>query len=130
MSDQSEGTVGQRRMAGYDYAWHHRLPSSDSEHSQVIVGRVGCTFVITDAQRRLLGVGLYTEEMALHSQRPLMAFTIVGAAMIEKIGKKWVLFSRKGKVLGTHSTKKKARTQERAVNISKARAAGHRIPRP
>jgi len=49
--------------------------------------------------------------------------------MIEKIGKLWVLFSHKGKVLGTHPTKRKAEAQEHAINISKARRAGHRIPR-
>jgi hypothetical protein len=51
--------------------------------------------------------------------------------MIEKRGpKKWVLLSKKtGRVLGTHPTKAGAERQERAVNISKARAAGHRIPK-
>ena len=50
--------------------------------------------------------------------------------MISKRGKKWVLRSKKtGKVLGTHTTKKAAESQEAAINISKARAAGHRIPR-
>jgi hypothetical protein len=44
---------------------------------------------------------------------------------------KWVLFSRDGKkVLGTHRTKHDAKAQEYAVNIAKARRAGHRIPRP
>jgi len=51
--------------------------------------------------------------------------------MIEKIApKKWVLLSRKGKVLGTHPSRRAAEAQEHAINISKARAAGHRIPRP
>ena len=50
--------------------------------------------------------------------------------MIKKRGKKWVLVSKKsGKVLGTHPTKTAAEKQEAAINISKARAAGHRIPR-
>ncbi|MGA2666830.1 MAG: hypothetical protein ABSE91_01910 [Patescibacteria group bacterium] len=50
--------------------------------------------------------------------------------MIQKRGKKWVLLSKKtGRVLGTHPTKAGAERQEAAVNISKARAAGHRIPR-
>lgn len=49
--------------------------------------------------------------------------------MIKKRGKKWVLVSKKtGRVLGTHPTKAGAERQEAAVNISKARAAGHRIP--
>jgi hypothetical protein len=48
--------------------------------------------------------------------------------MIQKIGKKWVLFSHKGKVLGTHRTRADAVSQEHAVNLSKARKAGHRIP--
>lgn len=48
--------------------------------------------------------------------------------MIKKRGDKWVLVSKTtGKVLGTHSTKKAAESQEAAINISKARAAGHRI---
>jgi len=50
--------------------------------------------------------------------------------MIKKRGKKWILLSRKtGRVMGTHPTKAGAESQEAAVNISKARAAGHRIPR-
>jgi hypothetical protein len=41
--------------------------------------------------------------------------------VIEKRGKKVVLRSRKtGKVLGTHSSRKKALAQERAIQISKA----------
>lgn len=51
--------------------------------------------------------------------------------MIKKVGTKWVLYSRDGtKILGRHKTKKEAQSQEAAINISKARAAGHRIPRP
>ncbi|HLB95588.1 MAG TPA: hypothetical protein VJK26_01640 [Patescibacteria group bacterium] len=50
--------------------------------------------------------------------------------MIRKRGKKWVLLSKEsGRVLGTHPTKKAAEQQERAITISKARAAGHRIPK-
>ena len=50
--------------------------------------------------------------------------------MIKKVGKKWVLFTHDGKrKLGTHATKAGAEKQEAAINISKARAAGHRIPR-
>ena len=50
--------------------------------------------------------------------------------MIKKRGpKKWVLLSKKtGRVLGTHPTKASAERQEAAINISKARAAGHHIP--
>ncbi len=48
---------------------------------------------------------------------------------IRKRGKKFVLKSkRSGRTLGTHSTRAKAEAQESAINISKARAAGHRIP--
>lgn len=51
--------------------------------------------------------------------------------MIEKIApNKWVLLSHEGKVLGTHKSKQKAKAQEFAINIAKARRAGHRIPRP
>ena len=50
--------------------------------------------------------------------------------MIEKLGPhEWVLLSHKGKVLGTHRTRRDAVAQEHAVNLSKARAAGHHIPR-
>jgi len=50
--------------------------------------------------------------------------------VIAKRGKKWVLKSkRSGRTLGKHRSKKAARKQEAAINISKARAAGHRIPR-
>lgn len=51
--------------------------------------------------------------------------------MIVKIGPhKWVLLSRKTrKIIGTHSSKKKAVAQEVAINIAKARRAGYRIPR-
>lgn len=51
--------------------------------------------------------------------------------MIKQRGpRKWVLLSKKtGRVLGTHPTKEGCERQERAINISKARAAGHRIPK-
>lgn len=50
--------------------------------------------------------------------------------MIEKIGPhKWILLSHKGKVIGTHKTKRLAKAQEFAINIAKARRVGHRIPR-
>lgn len=50
--------------------------------------------------------------------------------MIKKVGKKWILYSHDGKkILGHHPTKASAKRQEAAVNLSKARAAGHRIPR-
>ena len=50
--------------------------------------------------------------------------------MIERVGRKWVLFSHEGKVLGAHPTKRAAEAQERAINITKGRRAGHRIPKP
>lgn len=50
--------------------------------------------------------------------------------MVKKVGKKWVLYSHDGKkILGRHPTKAGAKRQEAAVNLSKARAAGHRIPK-
>ena len=50
--------------------------------------------------------------------------------MIKKSGKKWVLYNHDGtKILGHHPTKASALRQERAITISKARAAGHRIPK-
>lgn len=50
--------------------------------------------------------------------------------MIRKRGKKFYLYTHDGKrILGRHATREQAVAQERAINISKARAAGHRIPR-
>lgn len=50
--------------------------------------------------------------------------------MIKKEGKQFVLYSKDGsKVLGKHSSRGDAKRQEAAINISKARAAGHKIPK-
>jgi len=50
--------------------------------------------------------------------------------MIKKVGKQWCLYSKDGsKKLGCHPSKTAAQRQESAVNISKARKAGHRIPK-
>ena len=49
---------------------------------------------------------------------------------IVKRGKKFVLKSKRtGRTLGKHGTKKEAKAQDAAINISKARKAGHRIPK-
>ena len=48
--------------------------------------------------------------------------------MIVPHGHKFLLLSHEGKVLGEHPTRAAAARQERAINISKARAAGHYIP--
>ncbi len=48
---------------------------------------------------------------------------------IRKRGGKHVLVSRTGKTLGSHRTRAEAEAQESAVNISKAKKAGHRIPK-
>jgi hypothetical protein len=51
--------------------------------------------------------------------------------MIRKRGKKHVLISKRtGRVLGRHTSRAAAERQERAIQISKARAAGHHIPMP
>ena len=51
--------------------------------------------------------------------------------MIEKRGKKYVVVSHIGRaVLGRHDTLAEAKAQLDAINIQKARAAGHRIPKP
>lgn len=51
--------------------------------------------------------------------------------MIRKEGKQWCLYSKDGsEKLGCHSSKAQAKSQESAVNISKAKAAGHKIPKP
>jgi hypothetical protein len=39
--------------------------------------------------------------------------------VIKKEGNKWVLYSKKGKILGRHDTKKAAQKQEAAIQISK-----------
>ena len=45
-------------------------------------------------------------------------------------GNKWILYDSTGKkVLGTHKTEADAKAQEAAINISKARKAGHKIPK-
>lgn len=50
--------------------------------------------------------------------------------MITKRGSMYVLHSSDGsKVLGRHRSRKDAERQEAAINISKARKAGHKIPR-
>ena len=50
--------------------------------------------------------------------------------MIKKVGKKWVLYNHDGtKILGRHPSEAAAQAQESAINISKARKAGHRIPK-
>ena len=42
---------------------------------------------------------------------------------------KYKLVSSEGKTLGTHDTRAAAERQEKAIQISKARASGHRIPK-
>ena len=49
--------------------------------------------------------------------------------VILKRGSKHVLVSKTGRILGTHKSKADAKSQERAIQISKARKAGHRIPK-
>lgn len=49
--------------------------------------------------------------------------------VVRRKGGKYRLVSGSGRVLGTHPSKKKAKRQERAIQISKARKAGHKIPR-
>jgi len=41
--------------------------------------------------------------------------------IIKKEGNEWVLYSKKGKVLGKHKTKKGAQKQEIAININKSK---------
>lgn len=49
---------------------------------------------------------------------------------IVKRGKKWALVSKKsGRTLGRHPSRAAAERQEAAINLSKARATGHRIPK-
>src|SRR4029077_6728607 len=48
--------------------------------------------------------------------------------IVSKSGGGFVLKSHTGKVLGHHKTEASAKAQEAAINISKARAAGHHIP--
>jgi hypothetical protein len=51
--------------------------------------------------------------------------------MIRKEHGKFVLRDQAGgHVLGRHRTKAAAKRQETAVNLSKARAAGHHVPAP
>lgn len=48
---------------------------------------------------------------------------------IKKRDRKYKLVSSTGKTLGTHPSEKAAKKQEIAINISKARKAGHKIPK-
>lgn len=48
---------------------------------------------------------------------------------VRKSGSKFKLISSSGKVLGTHNTRAGAEKQESAIQISKARAKGKRIPK-
>lgn len=49
---------------------------------------------------------------------------------IVKRGKKFVLVSKKtGRTLGTHTSRAEALRQETAISISKAKKAGHFIPK-
>lgn len=51
--------------------------------------------------------------------------------IVRNANDEWELWTRDGKrLLGTHRTKHEAVSQERAIDIAKARRAGHRIPRP
>lgn len=51
--------------------------------------------------------------------------------MIVRCGSKWCLLDSKGKrILGTHRRLWQAKAQETAINISKARKAGHKIAYP
>lgn len=50
--------------------------------------------------------------------------------MIEKEGNQYILKSKTGgKVLGKHSSRAAAKRQEAAIKLSKARRAGHKIPK-
>ena len=48
--------------------------------------------------------------------------------MIKQVGSSYVLYSRSGIALGVHRTRRQAEAQETAIQISKARAAGHDVP--
>jgi hypothetical protein len=48
--------------------------------------------------------------------------------MIRKEHGKFVLRASSGRALGHHASKAAAQAQERAINLAKARAAGHRVP--
>lgn len=48
--------------------------------------------------------------------------SFVKISYIRRRGKKWVVLSRNGKVLGTHDSKEKAQKQLAAVEMAKARA--------
>lgn len=51
--------------------------------------------------------------------------------MIRKVHGSWVLFNKEGtKILGHHPTKESAEKQETAISLSKARAAGDKVPPP
>ena len=50
--------------------------------------------------------------------------------MLKKEGNMWNLYSKTtGKKLGSHPSRANALKQEMAIQISKARKAGHKIPK-
>jgi len=49
--------------------------------------------------------------------------------MISRHGSRYVLRSHEGRILGRHPSRAAAERQERAIQLSKARAAGRTIPR-
>jgi hypothetical protein len=50
--------------------------------------------------------------------------------VVVKRGEKYVLVSRStGKTLGRHNSRESALKQEKAIQISKASKAGHKIPK-
>jgi hypothetical protein len=50
--------------------------------------------------------------------------------MIRKQGNKWLVLSKSGKKLGSHSTEKKAKAQLRAVEANKSSIKGHPKNKP
>jgi hypothetical protein len=67
------------------------------------------------------------EELLPHEEMPLDEEQL--DEVVRKEGDKWVLRNHDDtKTLGTHDTEAEAEAQETAINISKARKAGHKIP--
>lgn len=79
----------------------------------------------------------YAQVLAGQEEEPVMVGLVVadgtsskGGAVIRQRNGKYLVLSGIGKVLGKHETLAEAKAQLTAIELSKARKAGHDIPLP
>lgn len=113
--------AGQKALEDGEYAsFSPFFGATKKDHRIVMLFNIAATNLpamhdaemLVAAARRFIG----SEEVEEH------------ACVIKKEGDKFVLYSHEGKKLGEHPSRAAAEKQESAVNISKAREAGHHIP--